>query len=179
MPTTVFSAALNSNNGGNGGLSFRDFVTVTSGGLGQVRVTFQAGSSGLGLQADHASIALQGNGTPPNVQLTPTELLFSGVSGFNLPGANQTIVSDWLTFAFAITDTLAITFDINGASNGACEIITGAPTGVVEAYFSNTPSYNQANFTAGGSLAGTDFSVALIETQAAPSLSIGIWPYKT
>lgn len=166
MPTTVFTTALGSNINGIQGFSLRTFATVTAGGLGQVRVTFKAGPGGV--TVDHCSIAVIGGATAPNVAATPTELLFSGGSGFTI-GANASITSDWLTFSFAISDTLGVVLDLNAAGGGdVAETTTGGGSGVLTPFYKGaTASYNQATVSGfSGGTAGTDFGVLLIETQA-------------
>lgn len=172
MPTTVFSVALGGSNTGNGGTSWRNFVTVTGGSLGQVQVSFLSGTGGLGFKTDHCSIAVKGSATAPNVQSTPTELLFttdpaggSGGHGFNATGVSQTVVSDWLTFSFLSSDTLAVIVDINSSSSGDMGIVTGSPAGVVSTWFNTAATYNQATVTGGTTLVGDDLSVLLIQTQ--------------
>jgi hypothetical protein len=66
----------------------------------QVRVTFKAYSSGGNFGVVHASFAEDdgsGNAVGAFGGSQFKELLFSGVSGFNI-AAGQTITSDWLTF---------------------------------------------------------------------------------
>src|SRR5271154_1407530 len=112
MPTTVFTepSGSASQGGANAGFTFRTFMAPSSGGLGQVRCTFYSGSSG-NLQVNNAAIAVKGMATAPTVSVAPTELLFSGGSGFTI-AASSSIVSDWLTFSFLSTDLLCVITDM-------------------------------------------------------------------
>lgn len=159
-PTTVYSNALGSNNSGNQGYSFRKAITLSGGGT-QIRVTFMAASSGGHFKTDHCSIALKGTATLPSTELTPSELLFSGVSGFDITPGN-TIVSDWLT----LTTTAAIVvvvMDFNSVAGNGDTSYNGS--GSNSTYFKSVDaSYNTASvsgYTTYG--AAPEFGVSKIE----------------
>ncbi len=164
MPTTIFSASTWGDHPGLQNYSLRDTAAITGDSLGQVRVTFQAGSSGT-LDLKHAAIAIIGTAIAPNTQFTPTELLFGGVSGFTSLASNATITSDWVNFSCLATDTIMVIMDI-GSTNG--DIVTKTLSGANEYYQGGTVSYNQSTVTGFGDTVGGWDGVTLIETQAAP-----------
>lgn len=86
-----------------------------------MRVTFKAASA-EGLKVDNASI-VQRSGSTGNGTTTPTELLFSGVSGFDC-AANSTVTSDTLAYTTTPGDYL-VTFDVSSdAAKDAQKYIT-------------------------------------------------------
>lgn len=109
-PTTIFTpiGGLNTQDGGFAGGSVRSRLTITSGSLGRVRATFQAGASG-GLVAAHCSIGVFGGGFTQTTA-TPVELLFGGASGFSI-AAGASITSDYVTLAFTSADQLVAIID--------------------------------------------------------------------
>lgn len=164
----IFSQTLSNHNTGNQSVATRQVIPTLSGAsLGQVRVTFQAGTS-AGLKATHCSIAVVGAATIPNTTLTPTELLFSGVSGFNLATSGQ-ITSDWVNFSCLSTDTLIVCIDEDSSGNGdgGDGALQGTVTGAQWWAKPSSSSYNQATVS-GFSQIGTLnlYVVNLIETQA-------------
>ena len=159
-PTTVYSTSLGTNNSGNAGYSFRKAIAPSAGGS-QVRVTFMAASSGANFKTDHCAIAVKGSATLPSTQAAPTELLFSGAAGFNIAPGN-TIVSDWLTFPFSVSDILVVVMDF-AASGGGDTSYNGSGSNSTY-YKAATASYNTASvsgFTTYG--AAPEFGVSKIE----------------
>jgi hypothetical protein len=97
----------------------------------RIRVTIVSGTT-TGLKADHASIGILGSATAPSMALTdhagntqPVELLFGGLSGFNLP-PNSSITSDWAVLVFMIGDEFIIDIDIN-SSNANYDTLARGP----------------------------------------------------
>lgn len=91
------------------------------------------------------------------------ELLFSGVSGFSLSNG-ATIISDWLTFSFAITDSLVVDMDVAAGGAGGItflDSISGCNGSV-----GTLPGYNAIDPGCSTSGSGRDFCVQSIETQA-------------
>lgn len=161
-PVTVYSDALSSNNAGNSGYSFRKAISPSAGGA-EVRVTFKAASSGANFKTDHCSIALKGSATLPDTQAAPTELLFSGVAGFNIAPGN-TIVSDWLSLSFTGSDILVVVMDFAASGGGDCAYNSSGSNSTY--YKAATASYNQATvaaFTTYG--AAPEFGVSKIEAR--------------
>lgn len=161
---TLYSLALTSNSPGWQGYSLRQLLGATGvASAGQVRVTFTA-SLAAGMTVDHASIAVKGAATFPNCTAVPTELKFSGASGFAL-SAGQTIVSDWLTFTAETTDQLVIIMDFNAGVASAARSATDATAD----YQFKTGSASYAdNSVTGYTSGGTASYYALVETQAIP-----------
>lgn len=157
MPTTIFTDALPNAVGGFGGLSIRNELPITGGSLGQVRVTF-ASAAGANLITDHCSIGVSAQNGTGSSTATPIELTFTGASGFNI-GPSSTIVSDWVTLAFAITDLLIVDLDTN-ASNG------GIVYDTVDTNYRNTGASYNVQTVAGFSSNPQVVCVALIETQS-------------
>lgn len=157
----AYSNALGTNNSGNHGYSFRKAITLSAGGA-QVRVTFMAASSGGNFKTDHCSIALKGTATLPSTELTPSELLFSGVSGFDITPGN-TIVSDWLT----LTTTAAIVVVVMDFNSTPGSGDTSYGSGSNSTYYkAATASYNTASvsgYTTYG--AAPEFGVSKIEVR--------------
>lgn len=163
MPTTIFTDTLTSDDNNNDGLSVRNVLAITGGAQTQIRVTFKASSS-QGLHADHCSIGIS-TGTNANTTAIPTELLFSGASGFTI-AANGLITSDFVNFAgFTAADKLVAILDVNAAGAGGL-IDDLASTGNVNWFAVATASYNVAAPAGFASQATTNISVSLIETQA-------------
>ena len=167
MTTNVFSALpVAGDNTGWANYSLRQFMNVSTGGLGQVAVTFASGASS-GLKINNASIAVLGTATAPNTQATPTPLTFGGLSGYTIAGASQTVQSDFVTFSFLSTDQLCVVIDF-GSTTSATDGVA-APTNFVEAYDkASSATYNQATVS-GFSSNSTCFGIARIDTQAIPT----------
>lgn len=167
-------------------------VFAPSGGGGsptQVRVTFQASTSSP-MILDHASIGIQaGAGNAWDTTLTPVELKFSGVSGFNI-SATTTITSDWanLVISSSAGTVASRTMTTQGSGWGGFSIrqvvspITGGSPVVVimdnnasannvayvasdNAYYTGSATY--ASTTPGGLVTDANhcYGVILIETQ--------------
>lgn len=182
MATTI----LDQTTGLAGGFSFNSiaghaFRIVIAGaafsgsGLGQLRFTFQSGNN-IGLFVNNCSVALVGTATAPNCQLTPTEILFSGASGFSITGSSPTASapSDWLTFAFNnATDTLLIDLDISGATQGIQIANVGANFNSWDK--SAAADYNNATVSGYSNFASFDFGVLLIETQSGGGGATPVW----
>lgn len=164
----IFSQALTSQNPGNTGQSDRIVIPPLSGAsLGQVRVTFQAGSSAAFVAA-HCSIGVLNGASAPNIGETFgttgfNELLFSGVSGFNISATNQ-LASDWLNFSCLSSDTLVVVID-EGATGG-CGALQGTVTSA-QWWQKAGASFNSAIVTGFAQIGtGNLYGVTLIETQA-------------
>ena len=175
MTTTIFSHTFTNHNAGNNGGSDRIAVTITGASQGQIRATFQAGTS-AGLNADHVSVAVLGTATLPATQFAPVELKFSGTnagaagaggsaqSGFLLP-ISASIVSDFINLSALSTDTLVFTIDehATGSGDGAFDTaVTGA-----HLYFKAGAGFTDQTGT-GYSQIGTNdlYALSLVETQA-------------
>ena len=138
---TWTSPTLDTNANGWINRSARQLITAAtilkSGGI--IRVTLGAGPA-EGLDLDNVSIVERDGSTDDGIT-TPTELLFSGVSGVNI-GAGATATSDWLTFSLDETKDYLLIFDIS--SNLAADnpiVTTTAGAGIY--YKDGTNSYNQ------------------------------------
>ena len=113
----AYTTTLNANSA-----SYRDdctrqvFYLAATGTASKIRVTFEAASNKV-FAVDNASIGLR-SGTGPDCTATPTELLFSGVSGFNL-GSGQTLVSDELTGTFQNNDEYLISIDNSNVNSNS------------------------------------------------------------
>jgi hypothetical protein len=169
----IFTVAQSGSDSGEDGHSWRNVIAITGNALDQIRLTFVASSAGQ-LTLDHASIGIS-NGTTMQTTATPTELLFSGASGFTIP-ASASITSDWVNFSgFTSSDKLVVVMDMAAAPAGR-----GNPTFVTVIgntnYFSNgTPisTYNAANPIPGfSSSADQTAMVSLIEVQTAGGVAI-------
>ncbi len=140
----AFSASLSITNGVNTNSSFRQVVSpmVVAAGGTLARVTFTSGNTGTGLKLDKASIGTQS--TTYNTTATPVELLFGGVSGFDI-GINTTITSDWVPFS-TIADANAVVIGDVGltGTNSYKSVSTGVPSCVLYTQLSSD-TYNIAN----------------------------------
>jgi hypothetical protein len=119
--STVFTATPNGSNGGDDGLTYRAFIVLSTGSLGQVRVTVEP--SGGSLNCAAASIAL--SNSPPNTGAasfvaasTPVPLTFSGNPGFNV-ATTTPVVSDWVNLAWTTSDGLLISYCWGSPEGGA------------------------------------------------------------
>jgi hypothetical protein len=174
VSTTIYSIALTDTTtlANVPGYSLRERVSPTGASQGQVRVSFKSGPNGL--VVDHASIAVVGGATFPNVQNTPTELLFSGGHGFTL-GPNTAITSDWVNFSSLSTDTLAIIADIH-SSGTAVDVACNTSAPYALAYHSAAASYNLATVSS-YTIGGTYGFASLIETQPGASTPFIFQPF--
>lgn len=173
--TTIFTLALTANDPGYTDYSTRNILPITGGAADQIRVTFEA-DSGVGLWVDNAAIGIsimadfndaQDQGETTAV---PTELLFGGVSGFNI-SAGQSITSDWVNFAgFTSSKLLVVVIDYHSSAANP-RIKTGLGNvnagGTMLAYKPATNSYNSSAALGGTSLNGQVNAVNLIEVQSA------------
>lgn len=159
--TTLYSKTLDTDATAWEGRSLRQLLPAAGvASEGQIRVRFTAGSTGL--QVDHASVALLGGATFPNVSATPTNLAFSGSAGFNI-GNNATITSDWVTFAATSSDQIVVIMDITaGGTKGSFRY--ASEVGATVRYKDASASYNQATVVSYAN-AGAASVIALIETQ--------------
>lgn len=141
--TTSWSVTLNSDDDVNrSNASFRTYIpaSVISTSGTQVRVTFVA-AIGFAFALDHASIALCSSGA--DAAETPTELLFSGASGFSI-AAGQTITSDWTTFTLTESSGYLVISDLSSASTNRPR--RRAYGGTYQTYYkASTDSYNVAD----------------------------------
>ncbi len=160
--------------------SYRARVGLNAGGqlsasLGQVRVRFPCPTnSGDSLKFTHVSIgiaknAVSGGGTDADFETvaTPTELLFSGGSGFTIAN-NSVITSDWVNLSFAITDDLIVIMDIPAGGPGGTAFSGSQGTHERTWYKASVTTWNVAAPTGFTSLnIVTIDGPDLIETQAA------------
>jgi hypothetical protein len=126
------------------GVSFRQVVSATQ--LSQsgdyVRVSFQACASTYKFQCDHVSIVEQSSGA--NGTTTPTEILFSGASGFNISAGNA-ITSDWLLYAIDETKAYIVIYDMNATGDNRYRHKADAAT--TNYYKTGAASYNSQTVT--------------------------------
>jgi hypothetical protein len=168
MTTTIFSHTFTSNNPGNANTSTRVAVPITGASLGQLRFTFQAGST-AGWKVVHASCGVAS--TSPATTATPLEITFSGASGWNLAANGVTPASDFITLAATSSNLLVLTFDddTTGNGDGGAIAFDAGQTGVLS-YFGAVPGYQNSSGSGFTALPTGDlFGVTLIETQAAPN----------
>jgi hypothetical protein len=126
---------------GNDGLSFRSVIKSLANAGGRVQVGFTA-PSGAVCKVDHASVGVW-NGTASQTKSVPNELLFAGVSGFNI--ASRTIIlSDFvaLTDLWTLSDSLVVTVDIAASGGGGIAYSASNGDG---AYDKTGATYNLAN----------------------------------
>lgn len=166
MPTTIFTDSLTADDNVNDGFSIRNVLVITGGAQGQVRVTFKASGSAA-FKVDHCSIGIS-NGTSANTTTTPTELTFSGGSGFSI-ALGQSITSDFVNFSgFISTDKLVVIFDVNSAAGSGNYSDDNASTGNTNFFQAATVSWNVAAPTGFSSNINVNSGVSLIEVQPAP-----------
>lgn len=112
--TSIYLGELDSNVGGNTGISVRNIITV-GGTAGQTftQVRARIGAKASGAKAQHISIGPSDGGS--GVIGTPVELKSSGQSGCNVP-ANSNQWTDWTPLSFSAGDKLAVTVDHFGAT---------------------------------------------------------------
>lgn len=134
---TIYSATLAVDSTGNENFSFRNLATGLSAGGNQVRVTFEAPSSGS-CKVDRASIGVRASNA--DTTATPVELLFSGVSGFTI-SSGGILVSDWANLLFSGSDTLVVVVDISSTNGNLRVRSSGGDSDYEKAA---TASYNQA-----------------------------------
>lgn len=150
---TAYSATLNSDSGSWRDDCGRQVVNLSTAGT-KVRVTFEA-SSGDTLAVDNASIVLR-SGSTANGTTTPTELLFSSGSGFDIASSN-TIISDELVYSPSASTDYLISMD---ATKSGTETRLGS-TGTY--YFATSSNcHNVQNMPAGYSTETGSF-IKLIE----------------
>ena len=116
--TTWLSAAAPSSLNADGGWSaytirqIIDVSKISNAGLAYVRVTFRSGSAG-GVVVGSAYIGQKADsGEAYSFQSTPTELKFSGVSGFSI-SANTSIVSDTTVFTIPTGKSILVTYYVS------------------------------------------------------------------
>jgi hypothetical protein len=139
-PTTTWSANPLSEAGSFAGYSIRQIMaaaTITTSGE-QCRVTFRATST-ANLVIANASIVEQSSGADGTT--TPTEFLFSGVSGVTITAGTE-VASDWLDYAIDETKTYLVIHDI---TTGNLKYENSGSDGVY--YKAATASYSQATVT--------------------------------
>ena len=163
----VWSRAVSSNDSGQGGYSYRVVLAaadISTSGNG-IALTFEA-SSASGLDVDNVSIVERSGATADGVTV-PTEVLFSGASGFSI-GAGQSIESDVLAFSVDETKDYLVVIDVS-ATNGNPRYVDAG-----EVYAaSGTDSYNIASGAAfGGSITRTFAVTAMNVVEDAPALDV-------
>ncbi len=124
----------------------------------QIRVTFTA-ASGAAFHVAHASI-VERSGSTENGTVAPTELLFSGGSGFSISAA-ASIVSDALIFTLDETKDYLVIFDCSAdnpstAYNSAASSNTYYETG-------SSGSYNVQSPAGFSSIGNRTYNVTKIE----------------
>jgi hypothetical protein len=155
---TTFSLAL-PEEGNLNDFSLRTIIPAGSISLSgaSIRVTWNS-SSGGNLIVEHASI-VERDGSTENGTTAPTEILFSGVSGFTI-SASSTKVSDTLTYSLDETKDYIIISDLGATGH------TFFLTGTGQTYFkSGSDSYNVQS-PAGFSLLGNTYVVGKVEVFA-------------
>lgn len=110
--TTVWSATLTTDQGAVGGYGIRNLASSLSGGGSFIRIRFEAPASGT-FNVDNASVGIRS--ATSTTTATPSELLFSGVSGFSISNG-ATLVSDWLAFTFTSSDSLLVHMDFGATA---------------------------------------------------------------
>jgi hypothetical protein len=138
---TSFVGSFDSNGSGNADMSLRQAIPATSITVSgtHVRVTFRA-STVEGLKVDNASI-VERDGTTANGTATPTELKFSGVSGFSC-AADSTVVSDDLNFTIDETKSYLVIIDISSDTALDSQRYKASFSGARNYYKTATNSYN-------------------------------------
>lgn len=160
LPITAHSVTLTGNGASGTRYSYRyKPPTAMSTGGRQIRVKFQAATGG-GWDVTNASVAILGGATFPNVAATPTELMFSGVSGFAL-AAGAVVTSDWLNFPFTTSDVVCVHHD-GAATNVSPAYLDFAPTVVTYYKVGPLTDYNQATVSGYTSFTNS-YGIALIE----------------
>ncbi len=121
----TWAIALPSEAGIGAGFSIRNIIPAADISLSgtTIRVTFKA-PSGSSTIVDHASI-VERSGSTVNGTTAPTELLFSGGSGFTVT-AGTTVTSDGLSFSLDETKDYLVIIDLNGGSPGVTFTSTSA-----------------------------------------------------
>lgn len=148
--------ALNGADSGNNGFSFRNESTNITISGSRVRVTFTSASNSTWVTS-HCSIAKCNSATPPNSDLTPIELLFSGASGFSIAQATS-ITSDPLNFPINVGDNLIVVMDTTTGNEEFSTTNTNSNNWTKAA----TTSYNQATVSGFSNSANLDRGVAQI-----------------
>lgn len=144
---TAMSKTLSTNGAGWANYAVRVLVPSSElayGGI-KVKITFSA-ASGENLKIDNVSIVEQNSGA--NGTTTPTELLFSGASGCDVP-AGSTKVTDELTYTIDKTKSYLITYDVSSDASKDGDIRLASATGYTTYYSSGANWYNQQNVSPG------------------------------
>lgn len=162
--TTIYTSTLPGTDSGNAGISWRDVLTITGSGLGQVRVTFHT-PGGTSTVVDHASIGIS-TGTGTATTATPVELTFAGGHGFTYGTTAASFVSDWVNLSgFTGSNKLVVIMDLNATTGGGDYSVNTSSTNATGTFYSASATWNVAS-PAGGTSAGAYGFVALVETQS-------------
>lgn len=156
----IWSETLDADSANVGDYSLRQIISsiVGTGPWNEIRVTFQAGAA-TGLSADNCAVGIR-SGSSDDTMATPTELLFSGGSGFSI-SAGQEITSDWLSFSFTHTDELLVVNDVSSGTQVVRYLGSGADGDYLSAG-SNTYNTATVSMSSGGSRA---FGVNKVEAR--------------
>ena len=103
MPAPIFTQTLTRDDSGWANYTWRGLVTPLSGGGSQIQVTFGVQGNGNVFACANVSVGIQS--TNYDCTATPTELLFSGTSGFSLTAVGagwNYITSDLTNFVFTM-----------------------------------------------------------------------------
>ncbi len=153
---TIFTQTLTSDDNGYTGYSLRNGVVITGGAgdTSQIRVTFEASSTGS-MALDHASIAISSQASLASVgwedaTSTPVELTFdTGGHGFTSIASSATKVSDWVTLGgFTSSNCLLVTLDFGG-SNANPRRLTGLGANAKVGFEAAAANYSDQNATLG------------------------------
>ncbi len=150
VAAALFTAtpALDANDTGNYGFSFRILIPLTGTVGTQIRATIRPGTDpGTGLTVTHASFGKWAGSIYSSVTDTPIELKFGGASGFVNATTPQT--SDWAdlgALSFGPSDKMVVIYDVigGGGPTVAAQRYNNANTGVTT-YFKDIISWNVAN----------------------------------
>lgn len=174
--TTIYTQSLTMDDSGREDRSLRQLVLLTGdpGSSTQIRVTFKAANNAA-WSCDNCSIGLWTGINDGETTAAPTELLFSGVSGFAMTAlaGGREISSDWLTIAGSAvagitSSSKPIVVMDNSPSNGNPMHQTGLASGENKLGLcgAGTATYNQATsaaITAASYFANRNHGVTLIE----------------
>ena len=140
--TSVFSDTFDSDANSWENRSIRQVLSSHSASGSRIRVILTGNSAGRG-KLNNVAIVERSGGTGNGVT-TPTEILFGGTSGVEIP-IGGTIVSDWLDYELDVAKDYLLIADIAAAP---LDDIRYASTGGTISYWdTNSISYNTAAFT--------------------------------
>lgn len=178
MPTTVYdvTGSIASDDGGNQNINWRQLIKATALGVasgGQLRLTFQFGSSAAALSPSITSIYVgRASATGANshdFSGNQVQLLFGGGATISSTGASSLSLSDWVTLGEAYDNTKDYLFAFHTASGTSSHITNIALSNVRGWYNFNSGSDTSAitafSDDSGGGF-GNGISIAKIEIQS-------------